>query len=74
MYLPYFCTSKNGKGAEKACLFRVDSVAQLVEHNTFNVRVLGSSPSGITAAAFKPLFLCPKCTVLLQRHRFQAQF
>ena len=28
-----------------------DSVAQLVEHNTFNVGVLGSSPSRIT----KPL-------------------
>jgi hypothetical protein len=28
--------------------FRVDLVAQLVEHNTFNVGVLGSSPSGIT--------------------------
>jgi hypothetical protein len=28
-----------------------DSVAQLVEHNTFNVRVLGSSPSGITMKA-----------------------
>ena len=26
----------------------VDSVAQLVEHDTFNVGVLGSSPSGIT--------------------------
>ena len=25
-----------------------DSVAQLVEHNTFNVGVLGSNPSGIT--------------------------
>jgi hypothetical protein len=25
-----------------------DPVAQLVEHNTFNVGVLGSSPSGIT--------------------------
>ena len=25
-----------------------DSVAQLVEHDTFNVGVLGSSPSGIT--------------------------
>lgn len=25
-----------------------DSVAQLVEHYTFNVVVLGSSPSGIT--------------------------
>lgn len=26
----------------------LDSVAQLVEHDTFNVGVLGSSPSGIT--------------------------
>ncbi len=26
----------------------LDSVAQLVEHNTFNVGVLGSSPSWIT--------------------------
>ncbi len=36
--LPYFCTPKK----------RVDSVAQLVEQYTFNVWVLGSSPSGIT--------------------------
>ena len=28
-----------------------DSVAQLVEQYTFNVRVLGSNPSGITAKA-----------------------
>ena len=34
----YFCTPKN----------EVDLVAQLVEHNTFNVGALGSSPSGIT--------------------------
>ena len=27
-----------------------DSIAQLVEHYTFNVRVLGSNPSGITQA------------------------
>ena len=27
-----------------------DSVAQLVEHDTFNVGVLGSSPSGVTEA------------------------
>src|SRR5258706_2532042 len=26
----------------------IDSIAQLVEHYTFNVRVLGSNPSGIT--------------------------
>ena len=29
-------------------LKKVDLVAQLVEHNTFNVGALGSSPSGIT--------------------------
>ena len=32
-----------------------DSVAQLVEHNTFNVGVLGSSPSGITKQLKKRL-------------------
>ena len=32
---------------------RVDSVAQLVEHNTFNVGVLGSNPSGITKSRLK---------------------
>lgn len=37
--LPYFCTPKKK---------RDDSVAQLVEQYTFNVWVLGSSPSGIT--------------------------
>ncbi len=36
-FLSYICTRKQG-----------DSVAQLVEHNTFNVGVLGSSPSWIT--------------------------
>ncbi len=30
-----------------------DSVAQLVEHYTFNVVVLGSNPSGITAKIIK---------------------
>ena len=32
-----------------------DLVAQLVEHYTFNVRVLGSNPSGVTKKP--PLFL-----------------
>ena len=32
---------------------RDDSVAQLVEHDTFNVGVLGSSPSGITKTSDK---------------------
>ncbi len=39
---------------------RIDSVAQQVEHNTFNVGVLGSSPSWITekkkASASQRLF------------------
>jgi hypothetical protein len=34
---------------------RVDLVAQLVEHNTFNVGALGSSPSGITRSNSKKL-------------------
>ena len=61
MFLPYFCTPK-----EKPCygnFLRKTSfelVAQLVEQYTFNVWVLGSSPSQFT----KPhrnvrLFLCP---------------
>ena len=32
-----------------------DSLAQLVEHNTFNVGVLGSSPRRITFKIFKAL-------------------
>ena len=37
----------------------VDLVAQLVEHNTFNVGALGSSPSGITKVLYetKGLFI-----------------
>ena len=31
-----------------------DSVAQLVEHYTFNVVVLGSNPSGITVETKRP--------------------
>ena len=46
---PYFCTPKN----------RDDSVAQLVEQYTFNVWVLGPSPSGITNRLLKQtVFLC----------------
>ena len=37
-----------------------DSVAQLVEHNTFNVGVLGSSPSRITKALLRSAFLVSK--------------
>ena len=43
--LEYFCTPKK----------RDDSVAQLVEHYTFNVGVLGSNPSGITRKISKSL-------------------
>jgi hypothetical protein len=43
--LEYFCTPKK----------RDDSVAQLVEHYTFNVGVLGSNPSGITKEEIKKL-------------------
>ena len=48
MFLAYFCTPfKKGD----------DLVAQLVEQYTFNVWVLGSSPSRITKRHM-PLFLC----------------
>ena len=42
--------SQNQNNDGGACITSVDqdSVAQLVEHYTFNVGVLGSSPSGIT--------------------------
>ena len=43
----YFCTPKN-KGECLENFGRSDLVAQLVEHNTFNVGVLGSNPNGIT--------------------------
>ncbi len=51
LFYAYFCTPQKGK--------RSDSVAQLVEQYTFNVWVLGSSPSGITKLRRKSgLFLC----------------
>ncbi len=34
-------------------MLKYDSVAQLVEHYTFNVVVLGSNPSGITRFSIK---------------------
>ena len=39
-----------------------DSVAQLVEHYTFNVGVLGSNPSGITKSfeEIRSFFYAPK--------------
>ncbi len=48
----------------------IDSLAQQVEHNTFNVGVLGSSPRRITErAAEKPLFLF-YCSFILHRINF----
>ena len=51
----YFCTPfLSAIALAKALLItigtlrQIDLVAQLVEHNTFNVGALGSSPSGIT--------------------------
>ena len=40
--------------------FKVDPLAQSVEHNTFNVGVLGSSPKRITEKReiVKSLFFC----------------
>ena len=49
----YLC-SRNSEERHK----RFDSLAQQVEHNTFNVGVLGSSPKRITKRSFlqAPLF------------------
>ena len=46
-----FVTTKDAAIFAPALIKSNDSVAQLVEHNTFNVGVLGSSPSGITEAS-----------------------
>ena len=40
----YICTTKNGCNP----IWNDESVAQQVEHNTFNVGVPGSSPGGFT--------------------------
>ena len=40
--------SHNEKSSTFAAAKKDDSVAQQVEHNTFNVGVLGSSPSRVT--------------------------
>ena len=47
---------------------RVDSVAQPVEHYTFNVGVLGSSPSGITEK-LKPQIYCGFFVLKVQLRR-----
>ncbi len=46
---------------------RNDSVAQLVEHYTFNVVVLGSNPSGITKGAQKAPFVLNTCSKAVLR-------
>ena len=48
-YFGYFCTPFYRDGYKiYQSKVKNDLVAQLVEHNTFNVGALGSSPSGIT--------------------------
>ena len=73
MIKAYFCTSKKN-GGRKADIVWVDLVAQLVEHNTFNVGVLGSSPSGITESGIRPLFSCLLQPFYTEVKRFPAQF
>ena len=57
MRYAYLCTAIYEKRLE-------DSVAQLVEQYTFNVWVLGSSPSGITKEAKASFFLCLIISIL----------
>ncbi len=47
----YLCTAIRKKS------IRIDSLAQQVEHNTFNVGVLGSSPKRITKRKRKKLII-----------------
>ena len=44
----YLCTRKSDKALLIWFTTRIDSLAQLVEHNTFNVGVLGSNPKRVT--------------------------
>ena len=48
---------------QKGVLKQKDSLAQLVEHNTFNVGVVGSSPTRITEGFINP-------TKTSENHRF----
>ena len=50
-----FALPLNALVFNKVFQLKVDLVAQLVEHNTFNVGALGSSPSGITTKVSIPL-------------------
>ena len=67
MFLPYFCTPQIKRSFLKGNQRKIVSmsengnelVAQLVEQYTFNVWVLGSSPSQFTKPLNKRLFLCP---------------
>jgi hypothetical protein len=56
LYFPLFLHSQNERAVYKSLDCEADdSVAQLVEQYTFNVWVLGSSPSGITKSTIKAL-------------------
>ena len=45
----------NGSENEEVIELKVELVAQLVEHNTFNVGALGSSPSGFTGRGHRKI-------------------
>ena len=57
---PAFCSrfTPSLQPLSKDCTFKVDPLAQSVEHNTFNVGVLGSSPKRITLFLFYSLSFC----------------
>jgi putative endonuclease len=50
-----------------------DSVAQLVEQYTFNVWVLGSSPSGITKSSKRMAFFMP-CVYILYSEKLNKYY
>ena len=53
---------------------KFDLVAQLVEHNTFNVGVLGSSPSGITELVIFPTATLMPFTYVLYSARLNKYY
>ena len=57
----YICTTKNGCNP----IWNDESVAQQVEHNTFNVGVPGSSPGGFTEKRqlFRLSFFVNRCVI-----------
>ena len=61
----------------KSCILNIKSISLHVEHNTFNVGVLGSSPKRITARDYRnvtPFFLLSAYYVIINDLYEQTRF